>query len=159
MITWHKLLFVVVSFLIATLTLQKWLYRIVVPRNHPISIEQIMTNLTLTSMLQCDPKFIPDFEAMSKSGYSIALNNNSQKFTVLMRTYDRLNSIREAVRHYVCMPSVDRLVLLWSNEKVAPPSVQFFNTTCPEKIVLKAMPSVGLSLRFYPFKEIRTDGR
>lgn len=158
MIKWHKLLFIILSLLITTLTLQKWLYRTVVPRNRPVSFERLMTNLTVNNILQCDQKFLPDIEAMSKSGYYIALENHSLKFTVLMRTYDRRNSIQQAVQHYVCMPSVDRLVLLWSNQNRTLPSAHFFGTKCPEKFVVKAMPSADLTLRFYPFEEIRTDG-
>src|SRR5688572_21911317 len=133
-------------------------YRMVAPLNWSASFERLKTNLTVKNIQQCDPKFLPDIDAMSKSGYSIGLENHSPKFTVLMRTFDRLNSIREAVGHYACMPSVDRVVLLWSNQNLVPPSVQFFNKTCPEKIVVKALPSANLTLRFSAFEEIRTDG-
>lgn len=159
MIKWHKHLFIAVSLLIATLTLQKWLHIAIAMRNRSFTFERLKTNITINKILQCDPKFLPDIEAMSKSGYLIALDNHSLKFTVLMRTYDRRNSIQQAVRHYVCMSSVDRLVLLWSYQNVTPPSAQFFSTKCPEKFVVKPMPSESLTLRFYPFEEIRTDGR
>ena len=161
-------LFIAVTFLVAMFTFhglfqQRFTnyspYRMVAPLNWSAPFERLMTNLTVNKTLQCDPRFLPDIEAMSKSGYSIGLENHSPRFTVLMRTYDRLNSIREAVGHYACMHSVDRLVLLWSNQKVAPPSVEFFNTKCPKKIVVKALPSANLTLRFSPFKEILTDGR
>lgn len=96
---------------------------------------------------------------MSKSGYDISVDNSSVNFTVLMMAYDRLTSFRQAVAHYACMPAVDRIVFLWANQKVKPPTVESFATACPQKILVKALPSADISPRFSPFKEIQTNGR
>jgi len=153
----NPLLFMI-SFFFATITVYELLYRTIIPRKHSNYRNRFMINLTASDRLQCDPMFVPDFEAMSKSGYDISVDNSSVNFTVLMMTYNRLTSFRHAVAHYARMPSVDRIVCLWANQKVPPPTVQSFGTACPEKIVVKALPSANITLRFSPFREIRTDG-
>ena len=150
------------SLLFATITVYDLMYRTAIPMNEnkpSIVRNRFMMNLTASDRLQCDPTFIPDFDAMSKSGYDISVGNSSVNFTVLMMTYDRLASFREAVTHYACMPAVDRVVFLWANQKVQPPTVEYFGTACPQKIIVKALPSANITLRFSPFKEIQTEGR
>src|SRR6218665_2870606 len=156
----HLLFFV--SFAVATISLYELLYRTVTPRNLGEKSDfrnRFMINITASDRLQCDPMFIPDFDSMSKSGYDISVDDTSVNFTVLMMSYDRLASFRQAVAHYACMPAVDRIVFLWANQKVPPPTVESFGTACPQKIVVRALPSANISLRFSPFKEIQTDGR
>src|SRR6218665_1936409 len=162
----NPLLFLL-SCLIVTITLYEYctitLYTVTVTqmngKKQSSHRKRLMVNLTASDRLQCDPTFIPNFDAMSESGYDISVDNSSVNFTVLMMTYDRMASFRYAVAHYACMRSVDRVVFLWANQKQKPPTVESFGTACPQKIIVKALPSANISLRFSPFKEIQTVGR
>lgn len=113
-------------------------------------------------VIECDPSFLPDVNAMSRSGYNVlgplSRRNVPETFTVLMLTYDRFASFREAANHYACMPAVSRLVLLWANQEIPAPSIGTFNSRCPEKIVVRSLTSRDITKRFAPFPEIKTDG-
>lgn len=107
----------------------------------------------------CDKGFHPNVESMSNTGYSIPASsyNSLDKFTILTMVFNRFQSFREVIKHYICMPSVDRMVLLWANQEVEPPTKESLKVDCNERLFIHRLGSDALTGRFANFPEIQTD--
>lgn len=84
------------------------------------------------------------------------LASKSQGFTAVILTYDRVDSLFTLIQKLSIVPSLQKILVIWNNQKKAPPSMSVFpKITKPLKVIQTK--SNKLSNRFYPYEEIETE--
>uniref|UniRef100_A0A182MRP2 Exostosin-2 n=1 Tax=Anopheles culicifacies TaxID=139723 RepID=A0A182MRP2_9DIPT len=80
----------------------------------------------------------------------------SQGFTAVILTYDRLESLYILIQKLATVPSLQKMLVVWNNQRKAPPHPSLFpKIGKPLKIIQTA--ANRLSNRFYPYEEIETE--
>lgn len=83
--------------------------------------------------------------------------SKSQGFTAVILTYDRVDSLFTLIQKLSLVPSSQKILVIWNNQKKSPPSLSNFpKIQKPLKIIQTK--SNKLSNRFYPYPEIETEG-
>jgi len=85
-----------------------------------------------------------------------ALSPPNSGFTALILTYDRLESLFQAINKVSQAPSLSRVVVVWNHQTNSPPPVdEWPKITKPLKVIQTS--ANKLSNRFYPYSEIDTE--
>ncbi|KAL5009577.1 hypothetical protein ScPMuIL_011882 [Solemya velum] len=80
----------------------------------------------------------------------------SQGFTVVILTYDRLESLIKVIHQVAKAPSLAKVVVVWNNQNKAPPPASAWpNIGKPVKFIQTRKNK--LSNRFFPYDEIETE--
>ncbi|XP_055534756.1 exostosin-2 [Wyeomyia smithii] len=80
----------------------------------------------------------------------------SQGFTAVILTYDRIESLFILIQKLATVPSLQKILVIWNNQKKAPPHPSLFpKIGKPLKVIQTA--ANKLSNRFYPYEEIETE--
>ncbi|XP_052900287.1 exostosin-2 [Anopheles moucheti] len=80
----------------------------------------------------------------------------AQGFTAVILTYDRLESLYILIQKLATVPSLQKMLVVWNNQRKAPPHPSLFpKIGKPFKIIQTA--ANRLSNRFYPYEEIETE--
>ncbi|XP_311070.6 exostosin-2 [Anopheles gambiae] len=80
----------------------------------------------------------------------------AQGFTAVILTYDRLESLYILIQKLATVPSLQKMLVVWNNQRKAPPHPSLFpKIGKPLKIIQTA--ANRLSNRFYPYEEIETE--
>ncbi|XP_037073398.1 exostosin-2-like [Pollicipes pollicipes] len=80
----------------------------------------------------------------------------SQGFTAVVLTYDRLDSLYQIIETVALAPSLSKVLVVWNNQKKAPPSASLWPTISKPLKVVQTGANL-LSNRFYPYDEIETE--
>lgn len=82
--------------------------------------------------------------------------SKSQGFTAVILTYDRVESLYILIQKLAIVPSLQKILVIWNNQKKAPPNGSLFpQISKPLKIIQTK--ANKLSNRFYPYEEIETE--
>jgi len=81
---------------------------------------------------------------------------NSEGFTAVVLTYDRVESLFNVISRIADTPSLSRIVVVWNNQEQAPPIPSAWPKISKPLKVIKTRSNV-LSNRFYPYDEITTE--
>lgn len=105
----------------------------------------------------------PLAHARTEPGCSSAVNIpkyiNETKFTVVMPTFNREKTLKALLEHYLKMPLVDKIILVWFRwEGNVPKPEDIVSGSLAERLIVKQMREDNLMLRFTPFTEIDTEG-
>ena len=86
-----------------------------------------------------------------------AFSNTFDKFTIVMPTYNRTETLSTIFHHYCEMPDIiDQIVVVWNNiGELVPQKVQEYSCKVPIKFLLQK--TNRLINRFIPYPEIKTD--
>ncbi|XP_053678968.1 exostosin-2 [Anopheles nili] len=80
----------------------------------------------------------------------------AQGFTAVILTYDRLESLYILIQKLATVPSLQKILVVWNNQRKSPPHPSLFpKVGKPLKIIQTA--ANRLSNRFYPYEEIETE--
>ena len=86
------------------------------------------------------------------------INLATEKFTLLMLTYKRTSILRTLIPHYCTAgPHLDKILIVW-NDVATPIPADVTQIPCAAKLEFIVPPANKLSNRYYPFKEIETQG-
>lgn len=77
-------------------------------------------------------------------------------FTAVVLTYDRVNSLFKVVQQLAQVPSLVKVVVVWNNQKKAPPASSAWPKLNKPLSVVRTKAN-KLSNRFFPYKEIETE--
>ena len=82
----------------------------------------------------------------------------SEKFTVIIPTYKRVELLKRVLENYCTLTShVDSIIVVWNNiQEPIPDILKYFS--CSVSLHLKQETTNSLNNRFKPFPEIRTEG-
>lgn len=84
------------------------------------------------------------------------IGSKSQGFTAVVLTYDRVDSLFTLITKLSQVPSLQKILVIWNNQKKAPPNLtQFPKISKPFKVIQTT--ANKLSNRFYPYPEIETE--
>ncbi|XP_058444548.1 exostosin-2 [Malaya genurostris] len=101
-------------------------------------------NVAKTEYLTQNPLFLP------------LLAPKSQGFTAVILTYDRIESLFILIQKLATVPSLQKILVIWNNQKKSPPHPSLFpKIGKPLKVIQTA--ANKLSNRFYPYEEIETE--
>jgi glucuronyl/N-acetylglucosaminyl transferase EXT2 len=82
--------------------------------------------------------------------------SKGQGFTAVVLTYDRVESLFTLIQKLSLVPSLNKILVIWNNQKKAPPNSSLFpKISKPLKVIQTT--SNKLSNRFYPYPEIETE--
>lgn len=82
--------------------------------------------------------------------------SKSQGFTAVILTYDRVDSLFTLITKLSLVPSLQKILVIWNNQKKPPPNISVFpKIQKPLKVIQTK--SNKLSNRFYPYPEIETE--
>lgn len=82
--------------------------------------------------------------------------SKSQGFTAVILTYDRVDSLFTLIQKLSLVPSLQKILVIWNNQKKQPPNIsQFPKIQKPLKLIQTK--SNKLSNRFYPYPDIETE--
>ena len=86
-----------------------------------------------------------------------AFSNKFDKFTIVMPTYNRTETLSTIFHHYCEMPEIiDQILVVWNNiGELVPQEVQEYSCKVPIKFLLQN--ANRLINRFIPYPEIKTD--
>ncbi|XP_058128244.1 exostosin-2 isoform X2 [Anopheles ziemanni] len=77
-------------------------------------------------------------------------------FTAVILTYDRIESLYILIQKLATVPSLQKILVVWNNQRKAPPHPSLFpKVGKPLKIIQTS--ANRLSNRFYPYEEIETE--
>lgn len=80
----------------------------------------------------------------------------SHGFTAIILTYDRIGSLFQLVQKIATVPSLQKILVIWNNQKKPPPHPTMFpKINKPLKVIQTK--ANKLSNRFYPYEEIETE--
>ncbi|EDS37928.1 exostosin-2 [Culex quinquefasciatus] len=80
----------------------------------------------------------------------------AQGFTAVILTYDRIESLFILIQKLATVPSLQKILVIWNNQKKSPPHPSLFpKIGKPLKVIQTA--ANKLSNRFYPYEEIETE--
>ena len=97
--------------------------------------------------LQC----IPDASVLNTAA--------EDQFTIVMPTFNRKSTLTKILTHYLKMPKVHRLILVWFKEEGLVPSKEsLVDKALSSKLLVKQIREDNLLLRFLPMEEIETQG-
>lgn len=80
----------------------------------------------------------------------------SQGFTAVILTYDRIESLFTLIQKLSVVPSLQKILVIWNNQKKAPPHPTMFPKIVKPLKVIQTKAN-KLSNRFYPYEEIETE--
>jgi glucuronyl/N-acetylglucosaminyl transferase EXT2 len=84
------------------------------------------------------------------------MGSKSQGFTAVILTYDRVESLFTLVQKLSLVPSLQKILVIWNNQKKTPPNLSSFpKISKPLKLIQTK--ANKLSNRFYPYPEIETE--
>lgn len=84
------------------------------------------------------------------------MGSKSQGFTAVILTYDRVESLFTLVQKLSLVPSLQKILIIWNNQKKQPPNLSSFpKISKPLKLIQTK--ANKLSNRFYPYPEIETE--
>lgn len=84
------------------------------------------------------------------------ISPRSHGFTALILTYDRVSSLFQLVQKLTNVPSLQKIIVVWNNQKKPPPHPTMFpKITKPLKVIQTK--ANKLSNRFYPYEDIETE--
>ena len=84
------------------------------------------------------------------------MGSKSQGFTAVILTYDRVESLFTLIQKLSLVPSLQKILVIWNNQKKQPPNVSSFpKINKPLKLIQTK--ANKLSNRFYPYPEIETE--
>lgn len=81
---------------------------------------------------------------------------SSDKFTIVMQTYKRTDILKRLIRHYISVPKVDQILVVWNNIGEPLPSDIVSSSSVPVKFLIQ--PVNNVRNRLQPFPEIQTSG-
>ena len=79
-----------------------------------------------------------------------------QGYTAVILTFNRNKVLFQLVSHLDKSPSLDKILVIWNNPKIKPPTTSNMPNVSKPLVIIKATAN-KLSNRFYPYKEIETD--
>ncbi|XP_055602895.1 exostosin-2 [Uranotaenia lowii] len=80
----------------------------------------------------------------------------AQGFTAVILTYDRIESLFILIQKLATVPSLQKILVIWNNQKKSPPHPSLFpKIGKPLKVIQTS--ANKLSNRFYPYEEIETE--
>ncbi|XP_055370982.1 exostosin-2 [Condylostylus longicornis] len=137
-----------------------WLYD-----NYFSSIEKI----TETSLEILNDRVFPHLAKTSKQWNSRDISKTaqnplflpiispkSQGFTAVILTYDRIESLFTLIQKLSVVPSLQKILVIWNNQKKSPPHPSMFPKISKPLKVIQTRAN-KLSNRFYPYDEIETE--
>ncbi|XP_021701317.1 exostosin-2 [Aedes aegypti] len=80
----------------------------------------------------------------------------SQGFTAVILTYDRIESLFILIQKLATVPSLQKILVIWNNQKKSPPHPSLFPKIGKPLKVIQTTAN-KLSNRFYPYEEIETE--
>uniref|UniRef100_T1H488 Glycosyl transferase 64 domain-containing protein n=1 Tax=Megaselia scalaris TaxID=36166 RepID=T1H488_MEGSC len=80
----------------------------------------------------------------------------SQGFTAVILTYDRIESLFTLIQKVSVVPSLQKILVIWNNQKKSPPHPSMFPKISKPLKVIQTKAN-KLSNRFYPYDEIETE--
>ncbi|CAD7091199.1 unnamed protein product [Hermetia illucens] len=80
----------------------------------------------------------------------------SQGFTAVILTYDRIESLFTLIQKLSAVPSLQKILVIWNNQKKPPPHPSMFPKISKPLKVIQTRAN-KLSNRFYPYDEIETE--
>uniref|UniRef100_U5EZH6 Exostosin-2 n=1 Tax=Corethrella appendiculata TaxID=1370023 RepID=U5EZH6_9DIPT len=80
----------------------------------------------------------------------------SQGFTAVILTYDRIESLFILIQKLAVVPSLQKILVIWNNQKKPPPHITLFPKINKPLKVIQTKEN-KLSNRFYPYEEIETE--
>lgn len=84
------------------------------------------------------------------------MGSKSQGFTALILTYDRIESLFSLIQKLSLVPSLQKILVIWNNQKKQQPNLSSFpKISKPFKVIQTK--ANKLSNRFYPYPEIETE--
>jgi glucuronyl/N-acetylglucosaminyl transferase EXT2 len=84
------------------------------------------------------------------------MGSKSQGFTAVILTYDRIESLFTLIQKLSLVPSLQKIIVIWNNQKKQPPNLTSFpKISKPFKLIQTK--ANKLSNRFYPYPEIETE--
>lgn len=101
-------------------------------------------NIPKTSSSTQNPLFLP------------IITPKSHGFTAVILTYDRIESLLELVLKLSVVPSLQKILIIWNNQKKSPPNLGIFQKISKPLKIIQTKEN-KLSNRFYPYEEIETE--
>lgn len=100
---------------------------------------------------------LPDVAVKAQNPLFLPLiGSKSQGFTAVVLTYDRVESLFTLITKLSQVPSLQKILVIWNNQKKSPPHIdQFPKISKPLKVIQTK--SNKLSNRFFPYPEIETE--
>lgn len=84
------------------------------------------------------------------------ISPQSQGFTAVILTYDRVESLFTLIQKLAVVPSLQKILVIWNNQRKAPPHINHFpKVNKPLKVIQTS--ANKLSNRFFPYEEIETE--
>ncbi|KAL5286105.1 EXT2 family protein [Megaselia abdita] len=80
----------------------------------------------------------------------------SQGFTAVILTYDRIESLFTLIQKVSVVPSLQKILVIWNNQKKSPPHPSMFPKVSKPLKVIQTKAN-KLSNRFFPYDEIETE--
>lgn len=84
------------------------------------------------------------------------MGSKSQGFTAVILTYDRVESLFTLIQKLSLVPSLQKILVIWNNQKKQPPNLSSFPKISKPLKVIQTKAN-KLSNRFYPYPEIETE--
>ncbi|XP_058832930.1 exostosin-2 [Topomyia yanbarensis] len=128
-----------------------------------------LEKIVLTSLDQLNDRIFPHLSQtythwnVAKTQYSTQnplflplIAPKSQGFTAVILTYDRIESLFILIQKLATVPSLQKILVIWNNQKKSPPHPSLFpKIGKPLKVIQTA--ANKLSNRFFPYEEIETE--
>lgn len=152
-------LFTVIVFGVIFLVLE-WRMTLVKTPEEPSNSPEISMLQGLKEIDVCDSKSLPNIGSLLSKPYDIGLKEPQEmNFTVVILTVKyRTISAFDSLQHYLKMPIVSEVILLWNSPEEAPPDIL---TTHPEngkRMQIKVQEKNSLWLRFDLAELVKTKG-
>lgn len=84
------------------------------------------------------------------------MGSKSQGFTAVILTYDRIESLFTLIQKLSLVPSLQKILVIWNNQKKQPPPMTSFPKIAKPLKLIQTKAN-KLSNRFYPYPEIETE--
>ncbi|KAG9469634.1 hypothetical protein GDO78_020039 [Eleutherodactylus coqui] len=102
------------------------------------------------------PQVLQKWSSVSNPLFLPLIPPQSQGFTAVVLTYDRVESLFRVITEVSKVPSLSKLLVVWNNQNKSPPEESLWpKIRVPLKVVRTA--ENKLSNRFFPYDEIETE--
>ena len=155
-ISTRYIVYVIVLFMILTLLLEK---------SHLDAIQRLQNIRTSDSSV--DKELEEQLRQFYQSNVNATVRNHdhnnvaedSERFTLILQTYNRTDILMKLLNHYCAVPRVDKIIVVWNNIDEQPPlEVWIHYAPHPVPVLFLRQHENKMRNRLQPFKQIETKG-
>ena len=154
-ISTRYIIYVIVVFMVLTLLLEK---------SHLDAIERLQNIRTVDSSIDKELEkrlnqfYQSNVNTTVRQDYT-NLNADTERFTLILQTYNRTDILMKLLNHYCAVPRLDKIIVVWNNIDEQPPYELWIKyAPHPVPVLFLRQDENKMRNRLKPFKQIETEG-